>query len=46
MSLWARAQQLPPDALRKVRAEYANHAFPIEVRHCLALWLEEKMQHW
>ncbi|XP_047740317.1 signal transducer and activator of transcription 5B [Hyalella azteca] len=46
MSLWSRAQQLPPDALREVKASYAHHAFPIEVRHCLALWLEEKMQHW
>ncbi|XP_049884106.1 signal transducer and activator of transcription 5B isoform X2 [Pectinophora gossypiella] len=42
MSLWARAQQLPPDSLQKVRAIYGEH-FPIEVRHCLAPWIESRI---
>ncbi|XP_058798217.1 signal transducer and activator of transcription 5B [Phymastichus coffea] len=42
MALWAKAQQLPPEALQKVRSVYGEH-FPIEVRHFLSTWIEEKM---
>jgi hypothetical protein len=42
MALWAKAQQLQGDALQQVRAVYGEH-FPIEVRHFLAAWIEEKM---
>nr|WHM28124.1 signal transducer and activator of transcription 5B [Ostrinia furnacalis] len=42
MSLWARAQQLPPESLQKVRAIYVDQ-FPIEVRHCLASWIETRI---
>ncbi|CAG9790649.1 unnamed protein product [Diatraea saccharalis] len=42
MSLWARAQQLPPESLQKVRAIYVDQ-FPIEVRHCLAAWIESRI---
>ncbi|XP_050595082.1 signal transducer and activator of transcription 5B isoform X2 [Bombus affinis] len=42
MSLWAKAQQLPQDALQEVRSVYGEH-FPIEVRHFLSSWIEEKM---
>ncbi|CAH0730881.1 unnamed protein product, partial [Brenthis ino] len=42
MSLWARAQQLPQESLQKVRAIYGEH-FPIEVRHCLATWIENRI---
>ncbi|KAJ0169474.1 hypothetical protein K1T71_000778 [Dendrolimus kikuchii] len=42
MSLWARAQQLPPESLQKVRMIYVDH-FPIEVRHCLAPWIESRI---
>ncbi|KAG7306827.1 hypothetical protein JYU34_008273 [Plutella xylostella] len=42
MTLWARAQQLPPEPLAKVQAIYGTH-FPLEVRHCLAPWLEAKI---
>lgn len=42
MSLWTKAQQLTGDALQQVRAVYGEH-FPIEVRHFLAGWIEEKM---
>lgn len=42
MSLWSRAQQLPPESLQKVRAVYGEH-FPIEVRHCLASWIETRI---
>ncbi|KAK8739431.1 hypothetical protein OTU49_003634, partial [Cherax quadricarinatus] len=45
MSLWNRAQQLPPDALRQVQNVYGDQ-FPIEVRHYLAGWIEDKMQQW
>lgn len=46
MSLWSQSQQLPPDALRQVRNIYSEHQFPIEVRHYMAVWIEDKMQHW
>ncbi|XP_046451786.1 signal transducer and activator of transcription 5B-like isoform X2 [Daphnia pulex] len=42
MSLWAKSQQLQGDALRQVQAVYGEH-FPIEVRHCLAPWIESKI---
>ncbi|XP_043290168.1 signal transducer and activator of transcription 5B [Venturia canescens] len=42
MSLWAKAQQLPQEALQQVRSVYGEH-FPIEVRHFLSSWIEEKM---
>ncbi|CAK1591703.1 unnamed protein product [Parnassius mnemosyne] len=42
MSLWARAQQLPQESLQQVRAIYGDH-FPIEVRHCLATWIESRI---
>jgi signal transducer and activator of transcription 5B len=42
MALWAKAQQLPQEALQKVRSVYGEH-FPIEVRHFLSTWIEEKM---
>ncbi|XP_066977172.1 signal transducer and activator of transcription 5B isoform X2 [Macrobrachium rosenbergii] len=45
MSLWNRAQQLPQDALRQVQNVY-NEQFPIEVRHYLAGWIEEKIHQW
>lgn len=43
MSLWARAQQLPEDSLEEIRAVYAENTFPIEVRHYLSVWIEEKL---
>ncbi|XP_015116346.1 signal transducer and activator of transcription 5B [Diachasma alloeum] len=42
MSLWAKAQQLPQESLQQVRSVYGEH-FPIEVRHFLSSWIEEKM---
>ncbi|KAL0269585.1 UNVERIFIED_CONTAM: hypothetical protein PYX00_007268 [Menopon gallinae] len=42
MSLWTKSQQLPAEALQQVREMYGEH-FPIEVRHFLANWIEEKM---
>ncbi|CAA9998835.1 unnamed protein product [Nesidiocoris tenuis] len=44
MALWAKAQQLVGDALQQVQAIYGEH-FPIEVRHFLAPWIEEKVLH-
>ncbi|KAI4464232.1 signal transducer and activator of transcription [Holotrichia oblita] len=41
MSLWAQAQQLPHENIQQIRAIYGEH-FPIEVRHFLAPWIEEK----
>lgn len=41
MALWAKAQQLQGDSLRQVKAVYGDH-FPIEVRHVLADWIEQK----
>uniref|UniRef100_V5G239 Signal transducer and activator of transcription n=1 Tax=Anoplophora glabripennis TaxID=217634 RepID=V5G239_ANOGL len=41
MSLWAKAQQLPAESLQQIRAIYGDH-FPIEVRHYLAQYIEEK----
>lgn len=42
MALWIKAQQLPPEALPQVRGIYGDH-FPIEVRHFLAPWIEERV---
>ncbi|KAF7282323.1 signal transducer and transcription activator Stat92E isoform X2 [Rhynchophorus ferrugineus] len=43
MALWAKAQQLPADSmpLQQIRGIYGEH-FPIEVRHYLAQFIEEK----
>ncbi|XP_044753022.1 signal transducer and activator of transcription 5B isoform X2 [Coccinella septempunctata] len=41
MSLWAKAQQLPSESIQQIYAIYGDH-FPIEVRHCLAQYIEEK----
>ncbi|KAL1490502.1 hypothetical protein ABEB36_013184 [Hypothenemus hampei] len=43
MALWERAQQLPPDSahLQQIRNIYGDD-FPIEVRHYLAQFIEEK----
>lgn len=41
MALWAKAQQLPQDTIQQIRAIYSDH-FPIEVRHFLAPYIEEK----
>lgn len=41
MALWAKAQQLPAESLQQIRAIYGEH-FPIEVRHYLAQWIEDK----
>lgn len=46
MSLWSQSQQLPPDALRQVKAVYSKNQFPIEVRHFMASWIESKMAQW
>ncbi|XP_029171422.1 signal transducer and activator of transcription 5B [Nylanderia fulva] len=43
MALWARAQQLPKDLLEEVRSLYTDNTFPIEVRHFLSQWIEEKL---
>ncbi|XP_017772136.1 PREDICTED: signal transducer and activator of transcription 5B isoform X2 [Nicrophorus vespilloides] len=42
MSLWAKAQQLPEEKLHQIRNIYGEH-FPIEVRHYMAPWIEEKI---
>ncbi|XP_052252498.1 signal transducer and activator of transcription 5B-like isoform X4 [Dreissena polymorpha] len=46
MALWARTQQLPPEALKQVQQAYSNYNnfFPIEVRHFFAPWIED--QNW
>ncbi|XP_045471331.1 signal transducer and activator of transcription 5B isoform X3 [Harmonia axyridis] len=41
MSLWAKAQQLPPESMQQIHAIYGDH-FPIEVRHYLAQYIEDK----
>ncbi|XP_018013071.1 signal transducer and activator of transcription 5B [Hyalella azteca] len=46
MTLWAKTQQLPEEAQFKVKAAYREHQFPIEVRHYMAAWIEDKMQQW
>lgn len=42
MSLWARVNQLPPPVLEQIRYIYGN-SFPIEVRHYLAEWIEDRL---
>lgn len=42
MSLWARVNQLPQPVLEQIRYIYGN-SFPIEVRHYLAEWIEERL---
>ncbi|XP_018913039.1 signal transducer and activator of transcription 5B isoform X2 [Bemisia tabaci] len=42
MALWMKAQQLQGPALHHVQALYGD-SFPIEVRHFLASWIEDKM---
>ncbi|XP_058826123.1 signal transducer and transcription activator isoform X1 [Topomyia yanbarensis] len=42
MSLWARVNQLPQPVLEQIRYIYGNN-FPIEVRHYLAEWIEERL---
>ena len=42
MSLWTKSQQLQGEALRQIQAVYGEH-FPIEVRHFLAPWIENKI---
>uniref|UniRef100_A0A0K8T940 Signal transducer and activator of transcription n=1 Tax=Lygus hesperus TaxID=30085 RepID=A0A0K8T940_LYGHE len=42
MALWAKSQQLQGESLQQVQAIYGDH-FPIEVRHFLAQWIEEKV---
>ncbi|GAB6019391.1 hypothetical protein CHUAL_000975 [Chamberlinius hualienensis] len=41
MALWMKAQNLPGELLKQVQSVYGEH-FPIEVRHFLAQWIEEK----
>lgn len=41
MSLWAKAQTLPAETIQQIRNIYGDH-FPIEVRHFLAPFIEEK----
>ncbi|XP_029671595.1 signal transducer and activator of transcription 5B isoform X1 [Formica exsecta] len=43
MSLWERAQQLPEELLEEIRSVYTDNTFPIEVRHFLSSWIEEKL---
>ncbi|XP_035907568.1 signal transducer and transcription activator isoform X2 [Anopheles stephensi] len=42
MSLWARVNQLPQPILEQIRFIYGSN-FPIEVRHYLADWIEERL---
>ncbi|XP_052900933.1 signal transducer and transcription activator isoform X1 [Anopheles moucheti] len=42
MSLWARVNQLPQPILEQIRFIYGSN-FPIEVRHYLAEWIEERL---
>ncbi|XP_055601418.1 signal transducer and transcription activator-like isoform X2 [Uranotaenia lowii] len=42
MALWARVQQLPQPVVEQIRYIYGN-SFPIEVRHYLAEWIEERL---
>ncbi|KAF2355356.1 STAT transcription factor protein interaction [Trinorchestia longiramus] len=46
MALWAQFQQLPAEAQCEVKAAYREHQFPIEVRHYMAAWIEDKVQLW
>lgn len=42
MSAWDKIARLPPEHIRHVTNFYAQHYFPIEVRHYLSEWIEEK----
>uniref|UniRef100_A0AAG5D3Y4 Signal transducer and activator of transcription n=1 Tax=Anopheles atroparvus TaxID=41427 RepID=A0AAG5D3Y4_ANOAO len=42
MSLWARVNQLPMHVQDQIRFIYGKH-FPIEVRHHLAEWIEDRL---
>nr|ASX98556.1 signal transducer and activator of transcription-A [Anopheles dirus]DAA79935.1 TPA_inf: signal transducer and activator of transcription A [Anopheles dirus] len=42
MSLWARVNQLPQPILEQIRFIYGSN-FPIEVRHYLAEWIEDRL---
>ncbi|XP_052865654.1 signal transducer and transcription activator-like [Anopheles cruzii] len=42
MSLWARVNQLPSHIIEQIRFIYGAN-FPIEVRHYLAEWIEERL---
>lgn len=42
MSLWARVNQLPQPILEQIRYVYGT-IFPIEVRHYLAEWIEDRL---
>ncbi|RZF46582.1 hypothetical protein LSTR_LSTR002914 [Laodelphax striatellus] len=42
MSLWAKTQNLPDNMFAQVRALYTDK-FPLDVRHVLASWLEERV---
>ncbi|XP_050099495.1 signal transducer and transcription activator isoform X1 [Anopheles aquasalis] len=44
MSLWARVNQLPQHILEQIRFIYGSN-FPIEVRHYLAEWIEDRLQN-
>lgn len=46
MALWAQFPQLPAEAQNEIKAAYRDHEFPIEVRHYMAAWIEDKMQQW
>lgn len=41
MTMWAKAQLLQNAALEQIRGIYGEH-FPIEVRHFLAAWIDDK----
>jgi hypothetical protein len=41
MSLWEKTQKLPPEYLKEIQTIYAT-AFPIEVRHYFAEWIESQ----
>nr|DAA79938.1 TPA_inf: signal transducer and activator of transcription A [Anopheles farauti] len=42
MSLWARVNQMPQPILEQIRFLYGTN-FPIEVRHYLAEWIEDRL---
>uniref|UniRef100_A0A336KNR7 Signal transducer and transcription activator n=2 Tax=Culicoides sonorensis TaxID=179676 RepID=A0A336KNR7_CULSO len=42
MALWSRILNMPGEAMQSVRQHYGN-SFPIEVRHYLAEWIEDRL---
>lgn len=42
MALWSRILNMPGEAMQSVRLHYGNN-FPIEVRHYLADWIEDRL---